>query len=236
MTEAVLFDFGGTLFDYNPTNYSILADVAREFGLTIENSDPLLSRAFQLQEEYIHSLMIERNEFSMDWMTSHDWRRCDEILLKTLNIKSQLALEMLVKKFQARGMFHYKIFPDTYSTLKSLKDSGIKLGVVSNLPAKYVPDRYKMLKQYNLVQFFSSIVLSGERGVSKPNPEIFLIALKELGVSLPDQVYHIGDSYIFDVIGAKNSSIIPILFDPNKGRNCDCRSIRSLSEIIEIIK
>jgi hypothetical protein len=32
MVEAVLFVFGGTLFDYKPTNYEILESIARKFG------------------------------------------------------------------------------------------------------------------------------------------------------------------------------------------------------------
>ena len=93
-----------------------------------------------------------------------------------------------------------------------------------------------MLEEHNLTQFFSSIVLSGERGVAKPNPKIFAIALDELRISNPKNVFDVGDTYVFDVIGARNSRITPILIDTNKGRDCDCEIIGSLSEVIRIVK
>ena len=236
MIEAVLFDFGGTLFDYEPTNYSILGAVARDFGKDIKDTDPILSLAFQKQEEYIHILFLKMKEFKSGWITEENWRRGDEILLETLDLHSQEAKDALAKRFHDRSYYQYKIFPDAFSTLKTLKEMGVKLGVVSNLGAKGVPRRYEMLDEHYLTQFFSSIVLSGDRGVSKPNPKIFSIALEELDVKEPANVLHIGDSYIFDVIGARNSGITPILIDTNKGRDHNCKVIKSLSEISGIVK
>lgn len=237
MVEAVLFDFGGTLFDYEPSNYSLLGDVARKFGKDIQDTDPILSLAFQRQEEYIHSLLLQKKEYSMHWITDKDWRKGDDILLEAIGIHSKEAKEALAQRFHDRKIFHYTLFPDAYSTLEVLQSLGIKLGLVSNLSAKNVPGRYKMLEEHNLTQFFSSIVLSGERGVSKPNPKVFEFALEELSIKNPHDVYFVGDSYIFDVIGARNAGIgIPILIDTNKGREVDCIVIQSLSEILELIK
>ncbi|MHA1111310.1 MAG: HAD family hydrolase [Promethearchaeota archaeon] len=236
MIEAVLFDFGGTLFDYEPTNYFILGSVAREFGMDIKDTDPILSLAFQKQEEFVHTLFLKQTEFKPGWMTDEDWRRGDEILLETLDLHSQEAKDALAQRFLARDYYCYTLFPDAYSTLDSFKKAGVKLGIVSNLGEKSVPARYKMLEEHNLTHFFSSIVLSGERGVSKPNPKIFSIALEELEISNPQNVYHVGDSYIFDVIGARDSGINPILIDANKGRTHDCWVIGSLSETLTLLE
>ncbi len=235
MVEAILFDFGGTLFDYDPPNYSILGDVARKFGKNIQNTDPILSVAFQRQEEYIYTLFLKQKEYKSGWMTEKDWRKGDEILLETIGLFSQEAKDNLAQKFHERDYYVYNLFPDAYSTLSTLLKSGIKLGLVSNLGAKSVPLRYKMLEDNNLTQYFSSIVLSGERGIAKPNPKIFSIALEELHIENPQEVYHVGDSYVFDVIGARNSGINPILLDTNKGRTDDCIIIGSLSEIITVL-
>ena len=235
MIEAVLFDFGGTLFDYEPSNYSILGDVARECGKNIKDTDPILSLAFQRQEEYIHTLYLKKKMYTPGWMTEEEWRIGDGILLETLEIRSNEAKKSLAKRFHNRKIFHYTLFPDAYTTLKTLKEAGIKLGIVSNLSAKHVPSRYEMLKEHNLTEFFSTIVLSGERGISKPNPEIFSIALKEMNVKYPQNVFHVGDTYVYDVVGARNSGITPILIDTNKGREGDYMIIGSLSELIALI-
>jgi HAD superfamily hydrolase (TIGR01549 family) len=236
MIEGVLLDFGGTMYEYNPPNYAILADTAREFGMDISNSDPILSIAFQRQEEYINNLLLQRPEYSMKSITDEDWRRGDEILLKTLDIHSQDAKDFIAKRFHERDYYYYNIFPDTHSTLKTLSDMGKKLGVVSNLGAKGVPRRYEMLEESKIRHFFSSIVLSGERGVAKPNPKIFEIAVKELNIDA-QYLLHVGDSYYFDVVGARNAGIgYQLLLDTNMGRKCDCKLIKSLKEIIDYVK
>jgi putative hydrolase of the HAD superfamily len=237
MVEAVLFDFGGTLFDYEPSNYSILGNVARQFGKNIKDTDPILSVAFQRQEDFIYTLFQKQKEFKSGWITEENWRRGDEILLETIGLHSQESKDILAQRWHARDYFYcYKLFPDAYSTLDSLTRLGVKLGIVSNLGERGVPRRYEMIKEHNLTQFFSTIVLSGERGVAKPNPKIFSIALGELEVKSPKNVYHVGDSYVFDVLGARDSGIIPILLDTNKGSTRKCKIIGSLSEILTLLK
>ncbi len=236
MIEAVLFDFGGTLFDYEPSNFSILGNVAREFGKNILDTDPILSKAFQRQEEYFLPLFEKLGAWTPGWITDEHWRKGDEFLLDTIGLHSQEAKDSLAKRFQDREYYHFKLFSDAFSTLETLKNAGIKLGIVSNLGEKGVPRRYEMLEENNLTQFFSSIVLSGERGVAKPDPGIFAIALEELEIKSPKNVFHVGDSYIADVIGARDAGIIPILIDTNKGSKYDCQIIGSLSEILLLLE
>ncbi len=233
--EAVLFDFGGTLFDFKPSNYHILGSVAREFGMDIKDTDPRLSLAFQKQEEYIHTLMLQKKNYSIRSMTPQDWKNCDDVLLESLGIHSQAVKQRLYEKFQERSYWVYIIFPDTFDTLKTLKEAGIKIGLVTNLGERGVPKRYEMLDEFNLTQFFSSIVMSGERGIEKPDPKIFSITLEELNVKDPSKVYHVGDSYYMDVQGARKLGITGVLLDTNKGRKCDCDIIGSPSGILTLI-
>jgi putative hydrolase of the HAD superfamily len=51
-------------------------------------------------------------------------------------------------------------------------------------------------------------------GIAKPDPGIFRVALKALGVSADDTVLHIGDSLRYDVAGALAAGIRPIHLDP----------------------
>lgn len=233
--EAVLFDFGGTLFDFKPSNYHILGSVAREFGMDIEDTDPRLSLAFQKQEEYIHTLMLKKEKYSITSITPQDWKNIDDILIKSLGIHSQAAKQRLYDKFQERSYWVYDIFPDTFDTLKTLKEAGIKIGLVTNLGEKGVPKRYEMLDEFNLTQFFSSIVMSGEKGIEKPYPKNFLIALEELKIKDPSKVHHVGDSYYMDVQGARSAGITGVLLDTNKGRKCDCEIIGSPSGILSLL-
>ena len=62
-----------------------------------------------------------------------------------------------------------------------------------------------------LRDFFDSIVISGEVGVKKPNPQIFSFALEQTKLQ-PSEVCYVGDT-IEDVEAAYNAKISPILIE-----------------------
>jgi HAD superfamily hydrolase (TIGR01549 family) len=236
MIKAILFDFGGTLFDYLPSNYVLLASIARKYGKDISNSDPSLSKAFQNQEALALKVFKERNNFDINCLSEEDWLRLDQILLNSLGIYDPNALKDLINAFQRR-LFKFQILPETIETLKTLKKMNFKLGIISNTSGeqKWISKRYEMLKEYNIAGCFDTIIFSGEHPFNKPDPKIFKIALNELKNISPNETVFVGDSYIFDILGAKKANLIPVLLDENKGRNHDCLIISKISEILDVI-
>lgn len=90
-------------------------------------------------------------------------------------------------------------YADAYSILRSLKESGFRLGIVSDQPAG--PDCRAMLDYWRLTPFFDAISLSCEVGCAKPDPRIFRFALETLG-ALPEEAVMVGDVLLADVAGA----------------------------------
>ena len=124
-----------------------------------------------------------------------------------------------------------ELYPDALPTLERLEADGYTLGLVSNAP----PDTAKVIKALGLPKFFRTVVVSGVVGVSKPNPEIFRVALREAG-SEPAESIHVGDVYEADVIGARNAGIKGVLIDRDESQShVHCPRIRSLSEIYDHI-
>jgi len=73
-------------------------------------------------------------------------------------------------------------------------------------------------------------------GYTKPHPEIFRIALREVGVEASEAV-HVGDLYEADVMGARNAGMKGILVDRDgTQRSSDCPRVRSLPEIYQFIR
>jgi putative hydrolase of the HAD superfamily len=66
----------------------------------------------------------------------------------------------------------------------------IPLAIVSNFDSRL----YAVLHALDLAPYFSSITISTETGVAKPDPKIFAIALEKHHVS-PELAWHIGDSF-----------------------------------------
>ncbi len=67
-----------------------------------------------------------------------------------------------------------------------LRRSGIRTGVVSNSLGLAPFNPYE---PWDLSQRFDAIVLSGEVGLRKPEPDIFTLAVRGLGVSFAETVF-----------------------------------------------
>jgi putative hydrolase of the HAD superfamily len=89
---------------------------------------------------------------------------------------------------------------DTHALLESLRDRGLKLGLVSNAfdPGWLLQ---RDLEQMGLAQRLDFAVFSSEVGKRKPHPEIFRRALDSLGVE-PERALFVGDRLYEDVRGA----------------------------------
>ncbi|HST26408.1 MAG TPA: HAD-IA family hydrolase [Gaiellaceae bacterium] len=73
-------------------------------------------------------------------------------------------------------------------TLRELQARGLHLGVVANWDCA-LPEH---LEAAGLLDRFDTVVTSARAGVAKPDPAIFELALRELGVP-PERAVHVGD-------------------------------------------
>jgi HAD superfamily hydrolase (TIGR01549 family) len=109
-----------------------------------------------------------------------------------------------------------------------LYEVGYHLAAISNRDGDLRP----LLTTYGLSKYFIFALSGGRAGVYKPDPEIFCIALRTLGVA-PAAAVAIGDSYDADVVGARRANITPILLDPNDiFPEAHCRRIKGMEELV----
>jgi putative hydrolase of the HAD superfamily len=88
----------------------------------------------------------------------------------------------------------------THALLESLRERGLKLGLVSN--AFDPPDLlHRDLAQFGLAERLDVALFSSEVGRRKPDPEIFQRALDALGVAPPEALF-VGDTLASDIAGA----------------------------------
>jgi HAD superfamily hydrolase (TIGR01549 family) len=102
------------------------------------------------------------------------------------------------------------LFEDTLSTLAALQQRGYLLGVVTNRIWGGQPFQ-EDLQTLGLHNYFDlrTIAVSGDLGVRKPNPAIFLHALDALKVA-PQEAIMVGDSLSADIIGAQRLGIFAV--------------------------
>jgi HAD superfamily hydrolase (TIGR01509 family) len=96
---------------------------------------------------------------------------------------------------------HYAVLASAPALLESLRDRGLKTGLVANS----WPDPARILRAdaeaLGLAPLLDTLVYADDVGVRKPEPEVFLRACSELGVA-PAAVLFVGDDLVADVQGA----------------------------------
>lgn len=80
-------------------------------------------------------------------------------------------------------------YPDTIRCLRTLHAAGVGVAIISNIGW----DPRPVLSRYGVDEDVHVLVLSDERGVLKPDPEIFRIACAELGVATTEALM-VGDN------------------------------------------
>lgn len=100
---------------------------------------------------------------------------------------------------------------DGAKELSEYLHSKYQLVIVSN---GFEEVQYKKMRGAGIESYFQHVVLSDQVGTNKPHPEIFSVALQKANAQ-PDEVLMIGDSWTSDIVGAKNSGIDQMWFNPH---------------------
>jgi putative hydrolase of the HAD superfamily len=89
---------------------------------------------------------------------------------------------------------------DAIPTLRTLKERGFRLGIISN--GADDENTYTLIDNANLHQFFEFIISSAKHGKRKPHPAIFRYALDHFKIPA-EQTIMVGDTFDADIIGAR---------------------------------
>jgi putative hydrolase of the HAD superfamily len=101
---------------------------------------------------------------------------------------------------------HVRIDPAALEVLGALRQHK-SLALISNFD--HPPHVHRIIREAGLDVYFDAIVISGDVGCKKPDPEIFRIALEKTGLTA-DQTVYVGDTQE-DVEGAIAAGIRPVL-------------------------
>lgn len=90
--------------------------------------------------------------------------------------------------------------------LERLRASGVMLALVSNTMRTPGATLRTMLDRFGLLACFAHTTFSDEVGIRKPDPEIFALTLRAIGVE-PAAAVHVGDDAVLDVHGARAAGL-----------------------------
>ncbi len=188
MLKAILFDIDDTLYDS-----TTLTTMARKNSI-LAMMDAGLKGNF---EELYSRLEGVIKKFGPNYS-----RHYDE-LLKELGIAwSAKIIAAGVVAYERTKVGYLKPYPRAVPTLLELRKK-YRLGVVSNgLAVK----QWEKLISLGIHHLFDVVATSEEVGVEKPAKEIFLLAVKNLGLK-PEECVMVGDRLATDIAGAKSAGL-----------------------------
>ncbi|MDO9184301.1 MAG: HAD family hydrolase [Bacteriovorax sp.] len=112
--------------------------------------------------------------------------------------------------------------------LKELK-LNYKLGVVSN----FTGNLEIILKEFSIDSVFSFVLDSYHVGYSKPNPEIFKLAISKCEV-LPNEICFIGDNLERDIIPAKKLGMKTVLITQHGHQAISDWELDSIEKLLDL--
>ena len=172
MIRAVIFDMFETLITHYESPLYFGAEMAEDAGIPKEQFYPLW-RGLDY-ERTIGKITLEE---------------LLERILKENDCYSEELLNKLVKRRVAAKEDCFRhMHPEIVPMLSKLKKHGLLVGLISNCYS----EEGDVIKESELYPFFDAAYLSYERGVAKPNKEIFLRCVQELCVK-PEECLYIGD-------------------------------------------
>jgi putative hydrolase of the HAD superfamily len=185
--EAVLFDWGGTLVQWEFDPELLVAGHTAGLQAIGREPDPGLTTRFE--EAYLP--LVEQSDYATLMRELLHERGLD---VDDHELRRFLAAEHAVWEPA------HRLASTTHALLETLRERGLKLGLVSNVfdpPELFRAD----LDRFGIAERIDVAVFTSETGLRKPDPAIFRRALAALGVE-PEAALFVGDSPAVDIVGA----------------------------------
>jgi 2-haloacid dehalogenase len=150
--EAVVFDIGGVLLEWNPRNlYRKLFDDEREM------------------ERFLEEVC------TLEWHDAHDRGKpfsesCAELAAR----HPAYADEIQAWGRRSEEMVGGPI-GETVELLRELKDAGVPCYALTNMEAETYPQR---VERFEFMRWFDGALVSGFEGIAKPDAEVFQLLLR----------------------------------------------------------
>jgi len=233
MTKAIFFDWFNTLACFEPSREELYNRAFQQCG--IELSPKEIMRGILTADRYYFE---ENAKWPVEKRSPEEKAEVYSLYPKAIlteagiKVAQELPLKIVKIALQQFKGGTIVLFDDVLSTLKTLKERKLILGLLTNATKDMISTHRKL----GLEPYLDFVVTSEEAGADKPQPPIFLAALHKAEVNASEAV-HVGDQYKLDVAGARGVGITPILIDRYDlySETSDCLRIHSLIEVVEYL-
>lgn len=224
--RCVIFDIDDTLYD---TSFQMSTARLNAIRAMIEAGLPTnIEVAYRILEEIV-------KEFGR-----HHNRHYDK-LLERLGLEwNPRVIAAGVIAYRETSSAYLKPYSDTISVLLKLRESGYKLGIISEGSAV---KQWQKLIQLGVQHLFHRAVISEEIKEKTVTPEMFKLLLKDFGVS-PEEAVFVGNRLDTNILCANKVGVVSVRMRKGERRVEEPKSpemapkyeINKLSEIFKILQ
>ena len=230
MLRAVFFDVGNTLIFPHPGVSEVCRQILAEEGhvhdlSAIESLMPLVDEYYEERYRTDDSFWTDEGETSQVWVGMYS------LMCRRLGIEDEA-------EYIARRVYdsfgspeRWRVYDDVPRAFRRLHTRGLALGVISNWDGRLE----ELLGGLGLGEALDTTVCSAAVGLHKPDPRIFELACRRLGVE-PHEAAHVGDHHYADVLGATAVGMAPVLIDRHGGAEVrDASFLRTLDDLDAVL-
>ncbi|HFI2659419.1 HAD family hydrolase [Streptococcus suis] len=203
--KALIFDVDDTLYDQiQPFERAL----ERHTEVAREQIEPLYLSFRRYADEVFEATAIGK----MSLKDSHIYRMKHALADFGYQVSDATALAIQIDYDYFQGQIELSpVFPEIFSWCQA---QGIAMGIITNGPYRH---QLRKIRTMGLVNWFEleHVLISGQVGITKPNPAIFQLMEERLEMSGEDICY-LGDSFENDVVGAKAANWKAIWFNHRK--------------------
>jgi putative hydrolase of the HAD superfamily len=233
--RAVLFDFGGTLFDYETVaegERESIIELARWAG--VETDAGTIRRAYRAALKRVFYEYLPRSYY-----LHRDLFR-DVLQAMAQSFGARFTEEQLTRYWAVQRQRRERDFvlrDGVHDTLSALRARGVHIGMVSNVDDDQLAH---MLELARIEAHFDSILSSEQAQSCKPDPVIFSEALRRAGC-VPQEALFVGDSLHQDIAGANRIGLRSVLIwsdptcEPPDGEHKPQHVIRQIPEVLDLL-
>lgn len=215
----VIFDMDGVIFDSERTLYNCWVDVAKKYNLDID----------LMSDTYIRCIGTNNNQTTEIY---------ESVYVPILGKEKTRALRDESVKLHAErysdGIMPMKT--GVKEILQYLHNSGVKVGIASSSKKATVE---RQVGAAGLMDYFDGIVGGDAVKISKPNPEIYLLACGEFGFE-PSKTFAIEDSFngirAAHAAGMRAIMVPDMVPEDDEMRSLSERIFKDLFEVMEYLK
>ncbi len=191
----IFFDIDNTLLD-NDTAQASAANYI--YNQTLELQNLFSEKEFpgiwnEITQKYVQ-------QYTAGKLTFHQQRkeRLNDIFKSDLNEKK---FNLIFNDYLSAYKKNWQLYPDVIPVLERYKDT--PKGIISNGDKD---QQRQKLENTGIDHYFDIVVISDDIGISKPDPTLFLHAVK-LAQKEPSQCYYIGDQVDTDAKAAMDAGL-----------------------------